>query len=67
MALTSVKVPDQMVPLFEKTEEYVKNYFSSYQADKEYWTITIGGERYVLVRAKSLRVDFGSAMGLPDD
>ena len=28
MALTSVKVPEQMVPLFAKAEEYVKNYFS---------------------------------------
>jgi two-component system, cell cycle sensor histidine kinase and response regulator CckA len=71
MALTSVTVPEQMVPLFEKAEEYVKNYFSSYQADNEHGTITIGGERYILVRAKSLRVDFakhiGNAMGLPDD
>ena len=71
MGLKSVKVPEPMVPLFEKAEEYVKKYFSSYQSDKEHGTITIGGERYILVRAKSLRVDFakhiGSAMGLPDD
>ena len=60
-----------MVTLFEKAEEYVENHFPSYQADKEHGTIPIGGERYVLVRAKSLRVDFakhtGSAMGLPYD
>ena len=71
MSLKSVKVPDQMVPLFAKAEEYVKNYFSSYQSDKAHGSITIGGERYILVRAKSLRVDFakhiGSAMGLSDD
>jgi predicted hydrocarbon binding protein len=71
MALKSVIVPEPMIPIFEKAEEYVKNYFSGYQADSEHGTITIGGERYILVRAKSLRVDFakhiGAAMGLPDD
>ncbi|MFH1776889.1 MAG: 4-vinyl reductase [Candidatus Omnitrophota bacterium] len=71
MALLSVKVPEAMVPLFEKAEEYVKSYFSSFAANKKEGTITIGGERYILVRAKSLRVDFaknlGEALGLSEE
>ena len=71
MALNSVKVPESMKPLFEQAEEYVKKYFSSYHADNTHGTITIGDERYILIRAKSLRVDFskhiGALMGLPDE
>lgn len=71
MSLKSVAVPVGMEPLFAKAEEYVKDYFSSYRADREHGTITIGGERYILVRAKSLRVDFakhiGDIMGLSDE
>jgi len=71
MAIKSVKVPDPMVPLFEKGEDYVRQYFSSYKADHDKGTITVGNERYILVRAKSLRLDFekhfGAALGLPED
>ena len=69
MSLSSVKVPEAMVPLFEKAEQYVKDYYDSFRSNKKEGTITIGGERYILVRAKSLRVDFaehlGEALGLP--
>ena len=71
MSIQSVKVPDAMAPLFQQAEEYVRNYFDSYKADRSAGTITIGGERYILVRAKSLRVDFakyfGEAMGLDEE
>jgi len=71
MGLKSVRVPEQMAPLFEQAEKDVAKYFESYASKKDEGTITIGGERYILVRAKSLRVDFakhlGEAMGLPDD
>ncbi len=71
MALKSVKVPEPMVGLFEKAEEYVSNYFSSFNSNKTEGTITIGGERYILIRAKSLKVDFaknlGDAIGLSGD
>jgi len=69
MSLKSVKVPHSMVPLFERAEKYVRDYYSSFYSNKNKGTITIGGERYILVRAKSLRVDFakhlGQALGLP--
>ncbi|MFH1784548.1 MAG: 4-vinyl reductase [bacterium] len=71
MELKSVKVPEPMVPLFEKAEEYVKGYFDTFTSNKTEGTITIGKERYILVRAKSLRLDFaksfGEAMGLSDN
>ena len=71
MELKSVKVPEPMIPLFQKAEEYVQQYFSTLQANRDEGTITIGGERYVLVRAKSLRLDFaktfGEVMGLSDE
>ncbi|HLD27542.1 MAG TPA: 4-vinyl reductase [Patescibacteria group bacterium] len=69
MTLSSVKVPEEMAPLFEQAEKYVKDYYDSFKSNKKEGTITIGGERYILVRAKSLRVDFaehlGEALGLP--
>ena len=68
MSLHTVQAPDPMVPLFEKAEEYVEKYFSTFHANRHAGTISIGGERYILVRAKSLRVDFaknlGKALGL---
>ena len=71
MSLKSVKVPPAMEDLFVQAEKYVADYFSSFQTNREAGTITIGGERYILVRAKSLRVDFakhlGEALGLPDE
>ena len=70
MSLKSVQVPKSMEPIFEQAEKYVKKYFASYQANHEAGTITISGERYILVRAKSLRVDFSrhlvKSLGLPD-
>ena len=71
MSLKSVNVPEQMVPLFEQAEKYVKNYFASYESNNTDGTLSIGGERYILVRAKSLRVNFekhiGDVLGLPED
>ncbi|MBN2143697.1 MAG: 4-vinyl reductase [Candidatus Aureabacteria bacterium] len=68
MELKTVRVPETMIPLFMAADEYVKKYFSSYQAKPEEGTITIQNQRYILVRAESLRVDFakhlGEAMGL---
>ncbi len=68
MALETVRVPEPMIPLFEKAETYVKDYFSTYKSDPKSGTITIGEERYILMRAKSLRVDFvkyfSEALGL---
>lgn len=58
MALETVRVPEPMIPLFEKAETYVKEYFSTYRSEPKKGTITIGDERYILLRAKPLRVGF---------
>ncbi len=71
MCLQSAKVPESMIPVFEKAEEYVQSYFSTFTANKKEGTITIGDDRYILVRAKSLRLHFakslGEAMGLSEE
>lgn len=58
MSLKSVKVPTQFEPLFENAEKYVANYFNTQSTDPSKGIIEIGGERYVLVRAASLSVNF---------
>jgi len=56
--LNTVKVPDQFSPLFQKAQEYVSKYFSLKTEDPSKGTIEIFGERYILVRAASMSVDF---------
>lgn len=58
MVLKTVKIPKQMEPLFEKAEGYVKNYFKNEKRTPEKSTITIGGQRYILVRATAMSVEF---------
>jgi signal transduction histidine kinase/CheY-like chemotaxis protein len=47
-----------MEPLFEKAEEVVSAYFAQRADNPERGTIEIFGERYVLLRAASLSVEF---------
>ena len=56
--LNTVKVPEQLAPLFEKAQEYVGRYFQERKEDPSKGTIEIFGERYILVRAASMSVDF---------
>ena len=62
MPLRTVQVPEEMAPLFERAEELVSAYFAKLRRDPEHGTIDIDGERYVLVRAASLSVEFFSAI-----
>ena len=57
-ALTTVSVPPPLRPLFMKAQAAVEAYFSERLEDPEHSTLTISGERYVLVRAASLSVEF---------
>lgn len=52
-----------MAPLFEKAEVFVKKYFDTMKQDPTKGTITIGDERYVLIRASSLRLDLARSIG----
>jgi PAS domain S-box-containing protein len=56
--LNTVSVPDQFRPLFEKAQEYVDRYFGLKMEDPSRGTIEVFGERYILVRAASMSVDF---------
>ncbi|MRG45764.1 response regulator [Chitinophaga sp. SYP-B3965] len=64
----SVKVPPEFLPLFQKAEENVRQYFSHISLNPSQGTIEISNERYVLIRASALSKDFlGSILSLYAD
>jgi signal transduction histidine kinase/CheY-like chemotaxis protein/predicted hydrocarbon binding protein len=56
--MRTVRVPDGMSELFARAEEVVSRFFSERVDDPTRGTIQIHGERYVLVRAAALSVEF---------
>ena len=60
MALKTVKVPEDLEPIFAKAEAAVSSYFAKRADDPCTGTIEICNERYVLVRAASLSIEFFS-------
>jgi len=56
--LKTVRVPDKLTPLFELAQTYVSRYFADLKAAPERGTVEICGQRYVLVRAASMSVEF---------
>jgi len=56
--LRSVSVPEAFAPAFQDAERYVEAWFRSFRQEPERGVITIGGERYILVRAASMSVHF---------
>ena len=56
--LRSVSVPDDFREVFQEAEQRVESWFRSFEQDPTRGTITIGGERYILVRAASMSVHF---------
>ena len=58
MALRTVHVPEEMEPIFAEAEAVVSRFFGGIVHDPSRGTIEIGGERYLLVRAASLSVEF---------
>ena len=57
-SLRTVSVPEPFAPIFLRAQEYVERYFRERVEDPEHSTITISGERYILVRAASMSVEF---------
>jgi diguanylate cyclase (GGDEF)-like protein len=57
-ALSTVKVPKQFEGPFLRAQEYVARYFADRVEEPATATISIAGERYVLLRAASLSVEF---------
>ena len=56
--LDTVAVPEQFEPIFQKAQEYVSTYFSQKKEDASTGKIEVFGQRYILVRAASMSVDF---------
>ncbi len=56
--LKTVRVPDALAPLFEQAQRYVERYFADQKSEPERANIEIAGQRYVLVRAAALSVEF---------
>jgi len=54
----TVNVPKQIKPIFEKAEELVGKYFRSLKFAPSRGTIEINNQRYVLVRASALSLEF---------
>lgn len=56
--LTAASVPEPIQPLFLRAQQYVEEYFADRVEDPRQSTISISGERYILVRAASMSVEF---------
>ncbi len=54
----TVRVPKSMQPLFDEAQQTVASYFANFHTDPTRATIKINDQRYVLMRASSLSVDF---------
>ena len=59
----TVHVPPELEGPFRAAEEVVSRYFAEMRIDPSLGTIEISGERYVLVRAASLSVEFFTLVG----
>ncbi len=60
MTLRTVRVPEEIEGPFRDAEEVVSRYFANASSNPERGTYEISGERYILVRAASLSVEFFS-------
>src|SRR5258708_7523243 len=56
--LETVSVPEQFAPIFLRAQEHVAGYFAGAVVNPRQSTISISGERYILVRAASMSVEF---------
>jgi signal transduction histidine kinase/CheY-like chemotaxis protein len=54
----TVIVPAALAPAFEAAEAFVRRYFADRTEDPAHGTLAISGERYILVRAASMSVEF---------
>lgn len=58
MALKTVDVPKDLEHVFAQAESVVSSYFAGFSRDPSRAAIEVGGERYILVRAASLSIEF---------
>lgn len=58
MTNSTVDVPDPFADIFHRAEEYARQYFGALKHHPECGTIEISGERYILMRAAAMSVEF---------
>jgi signal transduction histidine kinase/ActR/RegA family two-component response regulator len=58
----TVRVPEQLRPVFDAAQDTVRAYFADIHADPSRGSIEIAGERYLLIRASALSYGFLSAI-----
>lgn len=58
MTISTVDVPAPFAPIFERAEEYARRYFSDFRQEPARGTIEVCGERYILMRAGAMSVEF---------
>jgi signal transduction histidine kinase/CheY-like chemotaxis protein/predicted hydrocarbon binding protein len=58
VSLKTVKVPENIEPVFAQMEPIVSSFFASRLFKPEQGTIEIGGERYIMVRGAALSIEF---------
>ncbi len=56
--ITTVKVPESFIPLFELAEKHVGEYFQQCKMQPEKGSIEIFGSRYILLRGAAISVEF---------
>ncbi len=56
--LETVSVPEQFASIFLRAQQHVASYFANRVENPRQSTILISGERYILVRAASMSVEF---------
>jgi PAS domain S-box-containing protein len=56
--LSTVRVPEKLAPLFRQAQRYVRRYFADQRSVPERGTLEISGQRYMLIRAASMSVEF---------
>jgi len=56
--LETVSVPEQFASIFLRAQQHVAAYFADCDVNPRRSTISISGERYILVRAASMSVEF---------
>jgi len=56
--LHTVQVPEDLIPVFERAQKFVGQYFDQERREPSRGTIEISGQRYILIRAASMSVEF---------
>lgn len=56
--MDTIKVPDEMVPFFRDSEQFVADFFGEKTENPQQGIIEVKGERYILMRAASMSSGF---------